>query len=159
MSVFRLFCAGLAALACTQLPGWAVEKEAVGKGDFPALQFLPPGSVVEGISLPRYEGHRVSTLLMAEKLEVLSRTSARLTQIRSYLTSETGETTCVQLPLAYYDFTRKLMRSLDPPALLIHPRYSARGEGVIFNNAKGCGLLIGPVTTSFFSPESRRPGS
>ncbi len=159
MSFFHHFFVCFLALAGSQLPGQVAENEAVGKGDFPALQFLPPGSVVEGISLPRYEGHRVSALLMADKLEVLSRSTARLTQIRTYLTAKTGETTCVQLPLAHYDFTRKLVRSLDPPALLIHPRYSAHGEGVIFDSTKGSGMLRGPVTTSFYSTESRRPSS
>ena len=36
--------------------------------EFPGLQLLPPGSKVRGISLPRYENHRVSALLMTELL-------------------------------------------------------------------------------------------
>ena len=159
MTLLRCICACSLMVVCSQAVAQVAKTEAVGKGDFPALQFLPPGSVVEGISLPRYEGHRVSALLMAEKLEVLSRTTARLTQIRAYLTAKTGETTCVQLPLAHYDFTGRIMRSLNSPALLIHPHYSARGEGVIFSNVRCCGLLLGPVTTSFFSSELNNPGS
>ena len=53
----------LLVLAVLPLSMGQVAERTAGEDEFPALQLLPPGSVVEGISLPRYEEHRVTAFL------------------------------------------------------------------------------------------------
>ena len=59
--------------------------DAVVEDEFPALQFLPVGSVVEDISIPRYENHRVTALLLAKSLEVKSRKVVELGKLEASL--------------------------------------------------------------------------
>ena len=137
-------------LATLPLSEGKVAERTAGEDEFPALQLLPPGSVVEGISLPRYEQHRVTALITAKKMMVISRREVRMNGIRSFLYApDGGETTCVQLTEAKYDFRTKLMHSLAPPVALLHPRYTVRGSSVVFSNATHCGLVKGPVSTTF----------
>ncbi len=129
-------------------PSWAqVAERTAGEGEFPALQLLPPGSVVHGISLPRYEDHRVTAMLKADLLEVLSRHEARLENIHSVLYGEDGESTRLNLPGARYNFRTALLSSRTGPVELIHPRYNARASGVIFHSVSHRGVLTGPVHT------------
>ena len=140
----------LLVLAVLPLSMGQVAERTAGEDEFPALQLLPPGSVVEGISLPRYEEHRVTALITAKKMTVISRREVRMSGIRSFLYApDGGDTTCVQLTEAKYDFRTKLMHSLTPPVALLHPRYTVRGTSVIFSNASRCGLVKGPVSTTF----------
>ncbi len=138
-----------ALLLCVLLPtarGQVAERTA-GRGEFPALQLLPPGSVVHGISLPRYENHRVSALLMAEKLEILSRYEARIDKIHIMLYHENGEITSLKMPGARYNFRSDLFNAPAGPVLMQHPRYDAQAAGLLFYSATHRGVLTGPVKT------------
>lgn len=115
--------------------------------EFPGLQLLPPGSKVRGISLPRYENHRVSALLMTELLEILTRSEIRFTGIRAQLYAENGEVTTVFCPQADYDFSKSAVTTTGN-AEVTSPRFSARGEGVIFSTNTNTGILRGPVRTT-----------
>lgn len=145
--MLRRFIAAL--LLCALLPaarGQVAERTA-GRGEFPALQLLPPGSVVHGISLPRYENHRVSALLMAEKLEVISRYEARVEKIHTMLYHENGEITSLKMPGALYNFRTETLNARVGPVFMQHPRYEAQAAGLLFHSAMRRGVLTGPVKT------------
>lgn len=118
-----------------------------GQGEFPALQLLPPGSRIQGISLPRYQEHRVTAHIMADLLEVLSRFEVRMATIHTVLYGEAEDTTHVQMQDATYDFRTSIMAS-DTPASVTNPRFSAEGSAVSFNSETRCGIIKGPVHTT-----------
>ena len=116
-------------------------------GEFPAVQLLPPGSEIKGISLPRYQAHRVVAHIMAKMLKVLSRYEVELTDIRTEMYDEGNETTTVLMAKALYDFRTAVMTS-DSPGSVENPRFSARGEAAVFSSDARIGLLKGPVHTT-----------
>lgn len=122
-------------------------KDDIAGNEFPGLQFLPPGSKVKGISLPRYEKHRVSALLMSEVMEVLSRSNVSFSTIRANMYAENGETTLVTCAKAAYDFRSKIVES-ETRTAVDSPRFSASGNGVTFSTENNIGLLKGPVRTT-----------
>ncbi len=131
-----------APLACAQAGA-----DTVGEGEFPALQLLPPGSIVKGITLPRYVGPRVASLFRAAELKVLSRSDVELSGIEAELYSETGETTLISAPKVHYSF-RSEQASGNGTTTVTDPRFTARGSGVLFSSTLQCGLLRGPVHTT-----------
>lgn len=133
-------------LAAPQLPAQVADRTA-GKDEFPALQLLPPGSKIMGISLPRYQEHRVTAHIIASLLEVCSRSLVQMSNIRTVLYGEGDETTQVELEKADYDFSTNVMTS-NAPAAITNPRFSASGSSVIFNTDTQRGLLRGPVHTT-----------
>ena len=133
-------------LTALQLPAQVADRTA-GKDEFPALQLLPPGSKVQGISLPRYQNHRVTAHIIAGLLEVCTRHLVQMSSIRTMLYGEDDEATEVKLEKADYDFSTGVMRS-DAPASVTNPRFSASGASVIFNTTTQRGLLHGPVHTT-----------
>lgn len=138
----------LALVCCLILPLAAQNPtDAVGKGEFPGLQLLPPGSVVTGITLPRYEKHRVSSLIQADSLKVLNRRVVELKGIDVSL--YTGENTVTRLRTtgAVYNFTT-LRAATDGAVTVEDPRFTASGQGVVFSTENRRGLLKGPVRTT-----------
>lgn len=130
------------------LPGWGQKPQADASvaDDFPALQFLPPGSVIEGISIPRYENHRVSALLMSDKLEVLDRKTVILEKLNAVLYGEDNSETRVKTDSVTYSFATKLATT-SGNAKVEDSRFQAEGKGVIFNTSSSKGFLHGPVKT------------
>lgn len=124
-----------------------VTDRTAGKDEFPALQLLPPGSKVKGISLPRYQNHRVTAHIIAGLLEICTRHLVQMNSIRTLLYGEDDEATEVNLEKADYDFSTSIMTS-DAPVSVMNPRFSASGTSVIFNTATQQGLLRGPVHTT-----------
>ena len=122
-------------------------KDDVAGNEFPGLQFLPPGSKVKGISLPRYEKHRVAALLMSEVMEVISRSDVSFSSIRANMYAENGEITLVTCAKAAYDFRTKIVAS-DSKTAVDGPRFSASGNGVTFSTEENMGLLKGPIRTT-----------
>ena len=145
------------ALALPPLMGQAPDRTA-GKDEFPALQLLPPGSEVRGISLPRYENHRVSALIMAEVLRVMTRHTVTMEGIRTRLYNPAGETTSLEMKDASYDFRTGIITS-DSPVRAQGPQFSAQGSSLIFNNSKQQGLLKGPVHTTLNTSALSTPGA
>ncbi|MGN0868053.1 MAG: hypothetical protein ACI4O9_00825 [Akkermansia sp.] len=134
------------------LPLWAASDatqsaDAVGAGEFPALQLLPPGSEIEGISLPRYENHRISALLQAERLCIVSRRAVELRGIRALIFNADGTRTEIDAPVASYDFTT--LRGSAADSIRVHnPRFEARGGRIDYDTVKRRGILLGPVRTT-----------
>lgn len=137
----------LALFALCSLAGAQDPKDTVVKGEFPGLQLLPPGSEICGISLPRYEQHRVTTLLRAGVLRVLSRAQVELADIDLCLYAEDGTQMHLFTPGAVYDFTT-LRAATKGEVRVEEPRFSAKGEEVVFNTELKRGMLVGPVRTT-----------
>lgn len=131
-------------LLCTALPLCAQENQA--KKQFPGLNLLPVGSVVKGISLPRYDNHRVATHIMADELRVVSAQLVKLRGIRSIMYRLDGNTTVVEMQLADYNFDTEMIVS-TVRSTLRNPIFSAEGTAVSFSTLRQQGLLQGPVTT------------
>ena len=130
-------------------PGvWGQQPAAAAANDeFPALQFLPAGSVVEGISIPRYENHRVTALLMAESMQVQDRSTVIMRALEASLYGEDGNQTDIETASVTYSFATKTAKSTGK-AQVKDPRFSAKGKEVTFSTAIRKGFLRGPVTTT-----------
>ncbi len=124
-----------------------VGKDTVSKGEFPGLQLLPPGSVVKGISLPRYVGPRVASLFRAAELKILTRSEVQLSGIEAELYAPTGEITRIIAPQVHYSFLTEQAGG-EGTTSIDDPRFTARGSGVILSSTRQCGLLRGPVHTT-----------
>lgn len=121
--------------------------DATPEAEFPALQFLPVGSVVEGISIPRYENHRVSALLLADKLIVQDTKTVVLEKLQASLYGDDKNQTDVSTGKVTYSFATKMARTTGD-AEVKDPRFSAKGKGVVFSTSTGKGFLHGPVVTT-----------
>lgn len=121
--------------------------------EFPGLQVLPPGSKVKGLSLPRYEGNKVTALLQADMLEVVSRSELALSNIRAALYADNGETTTVKCAQAGYDFRKKAIVA-PAKAEVVHPNFTLSGVGVIFSTYRRVGFVKGPVRTTIRSAKT-----
>ncbi len=141
----------LTAAAAYMLPLWAADPaDDIGQKEFPGLQLLPEGSVVKGIVLPRYEGHRVSALMMADELRIETRSLVSLTNLRAELYSPSGGITSIVCGVTQYDFAKSRITT-DKTAAIKDPRFSAKGEGISFSIRTQLGILRGPVRTTFTS--------
>ncbi len=122
-------------------------QDTVGQHEFPGLQLLPAGSKISGISLTRYEQHRVSALLISKLMEIATRSEVYFTGIRANLYAANGETTTVTCPKAEYSFRTSVVQS-EEITEIDSERFSASGKGVIFSTANNKGFLKGAVRTT-----------
>lgn len=159
MRVASLFCLLTLAAAAwgADAADGAGSADAVGKGEFPGLQLLPPGSVVEDITLPRYEDHRVTALLQAKRLCILSRQEIELQGIRASLFNEDGTATEIRAEAARYNFTTKHAASAGAVEVR-DARFSACGSQLHFDTESKRGILLGPVRTSLSTSAFSRKG-
>lgn len=116
------------------------------RGEFPGLSLLPPGSVVRGISLPRYENRRVTAHIMADVLEVVSAQRVKLSGINSSMYREDGEVTVIKMQRANYHFGTEMLET-DSEVSVENPRFRASGTSATFSNVRQQGALRGPVHT------------
>lgn len=154
----RLF---ITLLAVTLAPVSQVQaaENTSGAGEFPGLQILPPGSVIEDIVLPRYKEHRVSALLKAGKLKVASRSVIELHNVAATMYSDNGDRTTIETGGVIYDFRTKRAHTTDEGVSLNDPRFTAKGKRVVFDSGIQRGILLGPVRTTVtqaaFNKESK----
>ncbi len=138
----------LLSLLFLPLQSWGqVQTSATAADEFPALQFLPPGSEIQGISIPRYENHRVTALLLSDKLIVKDRQTVILEKLNAALYGEDNSETDVRTDSVSYSFATKIARTTGD-AEVIDPRFTAKGKGVVFNTSTQKGFLAGPVRTT-----------
>lgn len=152
-----------ALLLALLLPAWGQQAaeavpDAVPQDEFPGLQLLPPGSVVKGISLPRYEEHRVTALVRISELRVESRKRISLQGIVATLYSPDGNRTAVACPRAVYDFAAKRGETTGRTRLQ-DARFTARGGCVVYDAKTQKGLLRGPVRTTVSASVFGRGGA
>lgn len=115
--------------------------------EFQAIELLPPGSVLDGVSLPRYENHRPTVLVTSPYMKVESRVELSGKDVLTYLYDETGrETTRIFMAVASYFFNTKMLLSKDA-TVIRDIRLEADATGVTFDTQRKVGFMHGPVTT------------
>ncbi len=115
-------------------------------GEFPAISMLPPGTVVEGITLPRYEKARVSSLIKAKTLSVVSRQEVSIKGLLAEVYNKEGFTTAMSAEEGNYNFLTSLVQSTKD-TIVTDPRFRARGKQLSYSVEKQQGFLRGPVRT------------
>ena len=121
--------------------------DTVGRGEFPGLQFLPPGSTVSHITLPRYEKHRLTSLAKIARLCVETRDRISLQGITATLFSPNGYKTTVTAQGGTYNFKTRRAESTGNTAVK-DERFSARGGRVVYDSGTRKGVMLGPVRSS-----------
>ena len=132
----------MCATAHAQLPS-----DAVGPGEVPGLQLLPVGSVIKGITVPRYEAHKVTALMRAGEMTVASRTTIKLKDINVRLLDAKGAATIAKAPGVEYDFTSKHAFTTGK-VTLDDERFTAEGTKALYHSESQRGIVIGPVRTT-----------
>ncbi len=130
--------------------------DAVVADEFPALQFMPVGTVLEGISIPRYENHRVTALMMAKKMTVKDRKTVVLEDLDASLYGEDKNQTNIKTDSVTYNFASKKANTTGT-ASVTDPRFSGKGKGVTFNTSTRKGFLQGPVQTTISTATLNQP--
>lgn len=143
----RLLTAAAVLLGCCAYAPGQLPSDAVGPGEFPGLQLLPPGSVIEGISIPRYDNHRVVALFKADEMKIVTRSEVELRKIVATMYSAGGIATVVSTPGAEYSFATKMAFSKGKVDVK-DPRFTAHGSKVLYHSGVQRGILIGPVHTT-----------
>ncbi len=115
-------------------------------GEFPAISMLPPGTVVEGITLPRYEKARVSSLIKAKTLSVVSRQEVSIKGLIAEIYNKEGFTTAMSAEEGNYNFLTSLVQSTKD-TIVTDPRFRAQGKQLSYSVEKQRGMLRGPVRT------------
>lgn len=151
-----LLTAATAFLMCTaahaQLPS-----DAVGPGEFPGLQLLPVGSVIKGITVPRYEAHKVAAVMRAGEMTVASRTTVKLQKVTVNLHDGKGSITVAKAPGVEYDFTTKHAFTTGKVSLT-DERFTAQGAKALYHSETQRGILIGPVRTTISAAQLNKTG-
>lgn len=152
LSVLTMLCAASAAERGVLMdsPIADVDKE------FKAIELLPPGSVLDGVSLPRYENHKPSVLVTSPYMKVESRVELSGKNVLTYLYDTTGrETTRIFMAAASYFFNTKFLISKDTTVIRDF-RMEAESTGVTFDTTRKVGFMHGPVTTVIHVDELKK---
>ncbi len=142
----------MCAAAHAQLPS-----DAVGPGEFPGLQLLPVGSVIKGITVPRYEAHKVTALMRAGEMTVASRTTVKLQKVNVRLLDDKGAATVAKTPGVEYDFTTKHAFTTGK-VTLEDERFTAEGTKALYHSESQRGIVIGPVRTTISAAHLNKTG-
>lgn len=142
----------MCAAAHAQLPS-----DAVGPGEFPGLQLLPVGSVVKGITIPRYEAHKVTALMRAGEMSIASRTTVKLLNVNVRLLDAKGAATVAKAPGVEYNFTTKHAFTTGK-VTLEDERFTAEGTKALYHSESQRGIVIGPVRTTISAAQLNKTG-
>ncbi len=121
------------------------------EGEFPAIATLPPGTVVEGIKLPRYEGARVTALILADQLRVESRNAVSILGLEAEMYDKDGSITAVKADKGTYCFLTEKVTS-EGLTQLVNQQFRAKGCQIYYSTKQQRGILRGPVRTVLTSP-------
>ncbi len=143
-------------LVSTGMSNAQIPTEKPEEGEFPGLQLLPPGSIIEGINLPRYEEGRVTSLIKAHALKVITRSLVRIEKLSAALYDKKGYVSNISSASANYDFAAQRIHSAGLTEIK-DSRIRAVGGGVIINVPKRTGVLRGPVRTILAAPTQPKP--
>lgn len=115
--------------------------------EFPGLELLPPGSVLEGVSLPRYKENKLNVLVTSPYMKVESRIEFSGLNVYTYLYDEgQTETTRMFMEVASYFFDTKMLFSRKK-TIINDYRLEALGTGMTFDTTRKVGFMHGPVET------------
>lgn len=112
--------------------------------EFPALDLLPPGTVLKMVSLPRFINQKLNSLITYPYMKVESRTEVSGRNVMSYLFDDNQKlTTRFYMQDASYLFDRKLLIS-KKTTILKDYRIDAIGTGMTFDPERKVGFMQGP---------------
>ncbi len=123
------------------------------EGEFPAIATLPPGTVIEGIKLPRYEGARVTALILADQLRVESRNVVSIIGLETEVYDKDGSITSVKADKGSYSFLTEEVTS-EGITQLVNQQFRAKGCQIYYSTKQQRGIMRGPVRTVLSSPNS-----
>ncbi len=114
---------------------------------FPALDLLPPGSVLKNVSLPQYENRKKIGVITATQMKVVNETEISGENIHIYTFSASGDQSSHLFTLggSYFFNTQFFVSNLR--TILEEARFRAVGAGLRFHSDRQVGFLMGPVTT------------
>lgn len=141
----------VAAPAAAARPGF----EPVKEGEFPGIGLMPPGSKPKGITLQRFDDHRLAVVLNLQSLEVLDRSHVLAQKIDAVLFGAKGDQTTIRSENAVYSFLDDTVRSVARTSLE-NPGFRAEGTGVTVQTKKRRGFLLGPVEMRIAPPKHRQ---
>lgn len=114
---------------------------------FPGIDILPPGSVLDEVSMPRYEDKKLSLLVTAPEMKVESRVELSGGHVNAYIYDDFGSLTSrIYMQLASYFFDTGLLIS-KKHTVLKDIRLDMEGSGMVFDKEREIGMVKGPVTT------------
>lgn len=145
---------GMTVLADTAPPKGPTPLANVDK-KLPMLDLLPVGSILDYVSLPRYEGPRLTMLLTADKMKVAAPHEIAGYLLNIYLYGKDGQTTHMSSGEASYLLDKKLIISRQETTIR-EPKFSATGSGLYLDTSTKRGFLLGPVTTSIHMDQLKK---
>ncbi|MEG2971097.1 MAG: hypothetical protein RR808_06430 [Akkermansia sp.] len=133
----------------------AIENPPVAKIDkkIPGLELMPPGSKLKNVSLPRYEGLKLTLLVTSTQMTVVSPREIKGERVLAYL-YDPNHRNEMQMSMkdASFFFDTKILVSRGETTIN-DPRFQALSQGVIFDSQQKKGFMRGPVTTKFYTNE------
>lgn len=116
--------------------------------ELPTLRLLPPGSELEGVSLPRWnQNNKLLSLITSPYVKIESKTELSGKDIISYLyDKKEKQTSRIYMITARYFYDSGILISKDK-TLITDPRLDAVGTGMTFDTSKHVGFMHGPVQT------------
>ncbi len=148
--LFKLGTIVVLSLFSTPLPA-ALTGGTSAPGEFPAISMLPPGTVVEGITLPRYEGPRISSLIKANSLRVLSRHEVSIKGLLAEVYDKEGYITAIKSDTGDYNFRTSVVQTTGK-TFMKDQRFRAQGKELTYSAETQRGILRGPVRTILSLP-------
>ena len=112
----------------------------------PALELMPPGSVLKRVSMPRYQGTEMSLLVTSEKMVVVSNREMSGETVFIYLYKLGQQTTKLHARDASYFFDTCMVISKGRTTM-DDEKVSLEGKGIYFDTKLKKGIMTGPVTT------------
>ena len=117
----------------------------VASDEFPALQFLPVGSIVRGIVIPRYSEHRAVAKLCADEMLVATRSTVQLKRISATLYGPDKQNTRLDSAEARYSFKTDEVIA-DGDTSVHDPRFRAQGPPLFTPPGRDAAFCTGPCT-------------
>ncbi|MBK1883967.1 hypothetical protein JIN85_16225 [Luteolibacter pohnpeiensis] len=121
----------------------------------PAASLLPPGSVLKGVMLPRYdEEMRLTSVLRSEVMTLIDayQIEGQGVVIRFFNPDHTQRAQ-IDLQRAIFD-QRSYMLHAEEPVKLVGERFSVEGLGLVYAIDQSKGFVMGPVKSVIEHPKS-----
>ena len=115
----------------------------------PAISFLPEGSILENVMLPRYDRNRkLTSVLRCEEMTLVSTDiiSGKTVSVESFHPDRTTKAR-LDLTFALLDQKKNLLKA-NEAVTIVSDRLNAEGTGLVYSLDQQRGFLKGPVTTT-----------
>lgn len=126
--------------------------EQVKDRESPATKFLPAGSILKKVLIPRYDkANRLTDVLRSEEMTIIDTETfeGRLLKLELFNPDRTLRGR-INLETARFDQKKGLLVS-KKPVDIVSTDFSAHGTGLIYSQKKSQGFITGPVQTRLFA--------